>query len=84
MREFSILEINTDDFFSKACQIIRKIRYSNMEIEAGFKFVIFLVFFGHINYMFMLKRYENDLKKRKITQKNKILGLYPKGTFVRI
>ncbi len=55
-----------------------------MNIEAGFKFIIFLVFFGFTNYLIMLKRYENDLNKRAIIQKNKIANLYPKGTFISI
>ena len=52
-----------------------------MNLEAGFQFVIFLFLFGFTNYLMMLNRYENDLKKRKIIQKNRITELYPKGTF---
>ncbi len=55
-----------------------------MKLIAGFQFIIFLVFFGYINYLLMLKRYENDLKKRKLLQKNKISTLYPKGTFISV
>ena len=55
-----------------------------MNIEAGFDFIIFLVLFGFTNYLMMLKRYENDLKKRQLAQKNRILNLYPKGTFISI
>ena len=55
-----------------------------MNLEAGFKLTIFLVLFGFTNYFMMLKRYENDLKKRKLIQKNRISNLYPKGTFINI
>ena len=55
-----------------------------MDLEAGFRFIIFLVLFGFTNYLMMLKRYENDLKKRKMTQKNRIAVLYPKGTFISL
>ena len=53
-----------------------------MNFEAGFRFIIFLALFGFTNYLMMLKRYENDLKKRKMIQKNRIAVLYPKGTFI--
>ena len=55
-----------------------------MNLEAGFQFIIFLALFGFTNYLIMLKRYENDLKKRKMTQKNRIAVLYPKGTFISL
>ena len=55
-----------------------------MNLEAGFQFIIFLVLFGLTNYLMMLKRYENDLKKRQIIQKNRISNLYPKGTFISV
>ena len=55
-----------------------------MNLEAGFGFIIFLAFFGFTNYLMMLNRYENDLKKRQIIQKNRIAVLYPKGTFISI
>ena len=55
-----------------------------MNLEAGFQFSIFLVLFGFTNYLMMLKRYENDLKKRQLTRKNRIADLYPKGTFINI
>ena len=55
-----------------------------MNLETGFQFIIFLFLFGFTNYLMMLKRYENDLKKRKIIQKNKITELYPKGTFISV
>ena len=53
-----------------------------MNLKAGFEFIIFLVLFGFTNYLLMLKRYEKELKKRQIIQKNKILRLYPNGTFI--
>ena len=55
-----------------------------MNLEAGFQFIIFLFFFGSTNYLMMLNRYENDLKKRQIIQKNRIAELYPKGTFISV
>ena len=55
-----------------------------MNIEAGCKFIIFLILFGFLNYFFMLARYKNDLKKIRITQKNKIARLYPKNTFIKV
>ena len=53
-----------------------------MTLENGLRFLVFLVIFGFTNYLMMLRRYEKDLKKRKLIQKNKISTLYPKGTFV--
>ncbi len=55
-----------------------------MNLEAGFKFIIFLFLFGFTNYLMMLKRYENDLKKRQLIQKNRIATLYPKSTFIDV
>jgi hypothetical protein len=55
-----------------------------MNLEAGFQFIIFLFLFGSTNYLMMLKRYENDLKKKNIIQKNRIAVLYPKGTFISL
>ena len=55
-----------------------------MNLETGFRFIIFLALFGFTNYLMMLKRYENDLKKRQIKQKNRIAVLYPKGTFISV
>ena len=55
-----------------------------MNVEAGFKFVLFLITFGIINYLMMLARYENDLKKIKMIKKNRISKLYPKDTFIRV
>ena len=53
-----------------------------MNLEAGFQFIIFLIVFGFTNYLIMLKRYENDLKKKELIQKNRISSLYPKETFI--
>ena len=55
-----------------------------MNLEAGLEFIIFIVLFGLSNYLMMLKRYENELKKRQLLQKNRIANLYPKGTFISI
>ena len=55
-----------------------------MNLDAGFQFIIFLFLFGSTNYLMMLKRYENDLKKKNIIQKNRIAELYPKGTFISV
>tara|TARA_B100000900_G_scaffold334749_1_gene296129 strand:- start:1770 stop:1937 length:168 start_codon:yes stop_codon:yes gene_type:complete len=53
-----------------------------MNFLAGFELLFLLIIFGYTNYLFMLKRYNNDLKKRKLSQINKIKSLYPKGTFI--
>jgi len=53
-----------------------------MNFEAGIRFIVFLVIFGVINYLMMLKRYKNDIKKKKYLQKEKISRLYPKGSFI--
>ena len=53
-----------------------------MTLETGLRFFAFLVIFVFTNYLMMLRRYEKDLRKRKLIQKNKISTLYPKGTFV--
>ena len=55
-----------------------------MDIEAGFKFVIFLIIFGALNYFIMLARYKYHLKETKMIKKNKISKLYPKNTFITI
>ncbi len=55
-----------------------------MNIEAGLQLVIFLILFGSLNYVIMLKRYENDIKQKKISQFKKIASLYPKNTFLNI
>jgi len=52
-----------------------------MNFEAGIRFIIFLVIFGFTNYQMMLRRYENDIKKKKYLQQEKISKLYPKGSF---
>ena len=53
-----------------------------MNLIAGYEFVFLLIIIGYINYLFMLKRYRNDIKKRKINQYNKIAKLYPEGTII--
>ena len=55
-----------------------------MTLEAGLRFLVFLIIFGFTNYLMMLRRYENDLRKKNIIQKIKISKLYPKGTFINI
>ena len=53
-----------------------------MNLIAGFEFILILFTFGIINYFFMLRRYEKDIKKNKTIQLKKIAQLYPKGTFI--
>ena len=53
-----------------------------MNFSAGFEFILFLVLFGFSNYLIMLRRYENDRKKRKKRQKSRIAKLYPLGAFI--
>ena len=53
-----------------------------MNFEAGIRIIIFLIIFGFTNYLMMLRRYENDIKKKKYLQKEKITKLYPKGSFI--
>jgi len=53
-----------------------------MNFEAGIRFIIFLVIFGVTNYLMMLRRYENEIKKKKLLQNKKISKLYPKGSFI--
>jgi len=53
-----------------------------MNFEAGIRFIVFLVIFGVTNYLMMLRRYENDIKKKKYLQKKKISRLYLKGSFI--
>ena len=53
-----------------------------MNIEAGIRFIVFLVVFGVTNYLIMLKRYEKEVRKRKFSQQHKISKLYPKGTLI--
>ena len=43
-----------------------------MNFEAGIRFIVFLVIFGVTNYLMMLRRYENDIKKKKYLQQEKI------------
>ena len=53
-----------------------------MNIDAGIRFIVFLILFGVTNYLLMLRRFENDLKKKKFLQDKKISKLYPKGSFI--
>ncbi len=53
-----------------------------MNFVAGFEFLFLLMIIGTINYIFMLKRYKHDMKKKKFTQFKKIARLYPRGTFI--
>ncbi len=53
-----------------------------MNFQAGIKFIVFLVIFGVTNYLMMMRRYENDTKKKKLLQHKKIARLYPKGSFI--
>jgi len=48
-----------------------------MNFEAGIRFIVFLIIFGVANYLMMLRRYENDVKKKKFLQQEKISKLYP-------
>jgi len=53
-----------------------------MNFDAGIRFIVFLIIFGVANYLMMLRRYENDVKKKKYLQQEKISKLYPKGSFI--
>ena len=53
-----------------------------MNFEAGIRFIVFLIIFGFTNYLMMLRRYENYIKKKKYLQQEKICRLYPKGSFI--
>ena len=53
-----------------------------MNFEAGISFIVFLIIFGFTNYLMMLRRYENDIKKKKLLQHKKISRLYPEGSFI--
>jgi len=53
-----------------------------MNFDAGIRFIVFLIIFGVTNYLMMLKRYENEVKKKKYLQKEKISRLYPKGSYI--
>ncbi len=62
------------------CQIKIKLNI-HMNFDAGIRFIVFLIIFGVTNYLMMLRRYENDVKKKKYLQQEKISKLYPKGSF---
>jgi len=53
-----------------------------MNLEAGIRFIVFLVIFGVTNYVMMLRRYENDIKKKKFLQHKKISKLHPKDSLI--
>jgi len=53
-----------------------------MNFEAGIRFIVFLVIFGFTNYLMMIRRYENDTKKKKFLQQEKISRLYPQGSSI--
>ena len=53
-----------------------------MNFEAGIRFIVFLIIFGFTNYLMMLRRYENEIKKKKLLQQHKISMLYPKGSYI--
>jgi len=53
-----------------------------MNFDAGIRFIVFLIIFGFTNYLMMLRRYENDIKKKKYLQQEKISRLYPKDSFI--
>jgi len=53
-----------------------------MNFEEGIRFIVFLIIFGVTNYLMMLRRYENYIKKKKYLQQKKISRLYPKGSFI--
>jgi len=63
------------------CQIKIKLNIL-MNFEAGIRFIVFLIIFGVTNYLMMLRRYENDIKKKKYLKQKKISRLYPKGSFI--
>ncbi len=62
------------------CQIKIKLNI-HMNFDAGIRFIVFLIIFGVTNYLMMLRRYENEVKKKKYSQQEKISKLYPKGSF---
>jgi len=53
-----------------------------MNFDAGNRFIELLINFGVTNYLMMLRRNENDIKKKKYFQQKKISMLYPKGSFI--
>ena len=69
------------DFLINNCHIKTKIN-NHMNFDAGIRFIVFLIIFGVTNYLMMLRRYENEVKKKKYLQQEKISRLYPKGSFI--
>jgi len=53
-----------------------------MNFQEGIRFIVLLIIFGVTNYLLMLRRYENDIKKKNLLQHKKISRLYPKGSFI--
>jgi len=53
-----------------------------MNFEAGIRFIVVVVIVGVTNYLMMLRRYENDIKKKKYLRQEKISRLYTKGSFI--
>ena len=45
-----------------------------MNLEAGIRFIIFLLIFGFTNYLMMLRRYEKDLQKKNYYNIKKFPG----------
>ena len=70
--------------YQYSAKVILKLKSLDMNLEAGFEFIVLLLLFGSINYAMMLRRYENDLKIKKNAQIKAISRLYPKNTFVKI
>jgi hypothetical protein len=48
-----------------------------MNFEAGIIFIVFLIIFVIANYLMMLRRYENDIKKKKFLQQEKNFQAIP-------
>ena len=71
-------------FFYSQFATFKKIKNEVMNFWAGFEFILFLILFGLINFLIVLKRYEYDLRKQKLTRRTKISKLYPSGTFISL
>ena len=70
--------------YQYSAKLILNLKSLDMNFEAGFEFIALLLLFGSINYVMMLRRYENDLKIKKNAQIKAVSRLYPKNTFVKI
>jgi len=53
-----------------------------MNFDAGIRFIVFLIIFGVTNYLKMLRRYEKNIKKKKLLQHQKITRLNTKGSYI--